>query len=65
MNRLFIMSDHKKYLTDRKDVLEKEIQEMSKAFEVKKEEFLKILGAIEMLEILDKEASIDLSLIHI
>lgn len=53
------MSDHKKYLTDRKDVLEKEIQEMSKAFEVKKEEFLKILGAIEMLEILDKEASID------
>ena len=59
MNRLFIMSDHKKYLTDRKDVLEKEIQEMSKAFEVKKEEFLKILGAIEMLEILDKEASMD------
>ena len=53
------MSDHKEYITKRKDALEKEIQEMSKAFEVKKEEFLKILGAIEMLEILDKEAAMD------
>ena len=53
------MSDHKEYLTKRKDALEKEIQEMPKAFEVKKEEFLKILGAIEMLEILDKEAAMD------
>jgi hypothetical protein len=53
------MSEHREYLTKRKNALEKEIQEMSKTFEVKKEEFLKLLGAIEMLDILDKEAAMD------
>jgi len=49
------MSDHAKSLTERKIALEKELLDMQKLFESKKEEYLKISGALEMLEILDKE----------
>lgn len=49
------MSDHVTMLTERRNALEKELLEMQKAFESKKEEFLKISGALEMLEILGKE----------
>ena len=49
------MSDHAKQLQERRNALEKELLEMQKVFESKKEEFLKISGALEMLEILDKE----------
>ena len=41
------MSDHKENLTKRAETLGKELQEMSKLFELK-EEFLKVQGAIEM-----------------
>lgn len=46
---------HKEELTKRADDLQKEIQELSKTFEFKKEEFLKVQGALEMLQILEDE----------
>ena len=46
---------HKEELTQRADNLQKEIQELSKTFELKKEEFLKVQGALEMLQILENE----------
>ena len=35
--------------------LQQEIQDLSKQFEMKKEEFLKVQGALEMLQILENE----------
>jgi len=49
------MADHKENLQTRAQELQAEIQEMQKQFEVKKEEFLKIQGAIEMLTVLESE----------
>ena len=49
------MADHKENLQARAEELQKEIQEMQKQFEVKKEEFLKIQGALEMLTVLESE----------
>tara|TARA_B100000945_G_scaffold297605_1_gene276795 strand:- start:259 stop:432 length:174 start_codon:yes stop_codon:yes gene_type:complete len=49
------MADHKENLIQRSQELQTEIQEMQKQFEVKKEEFLKIQGAIEMLTVLESE----------
>ena len=46
---------HKEDLTKRATDLQSEIQELSKTFEMKKEEFLKVQGALEMLQILDNE----------
>tara|TARA_B100000941_G_scaffold131500_1_gene92867 strand:- start:2237 stop:2401 length:165 start_codon:yes stop_codon:yes gene_type:complete len=46
---------HKEELTERATRLQAEIQELSKTFELKKEEFLKVQGALEMLQILDNE----------
>jgi hypothetical protein len=46
---------HKEELTERATKLQTEIQELSKTFELKKEEFLKVQGALEMLQILDNE----------
>tara|TARA_B100001113_G_C21032070_1_gene588396 strand:- start:957 stop:1121 length:165 start_codon:yes stop_codon:yes gene_type:complete len=48
---------HKEELTERARVLQTEIQELNKAFELKKEEFLKVQGALEMLQILENEKS--------
>jgi|TARA_B100001939_G_scaffold345546_1_gene362368 hypothetical protein len=53
------MSDHKENLTKRAETLGKELQEMSKLFELKKEEFLKVQGAIEMLTVLENEGTIE------
>jgi|TARA_B100002019_G_scaffold111962_1_gene96361 hypothetical protein len=55
------MSDHKENLTKRAETLGKELQEMSKLFELKKEEFLKVQGAIEMLTVLENEGTIESS----
>mgnify|MGYP001212291514 FL=1 len=55
------MSDHKENLTKRAETLGKELQEMSKQFELKKEEFLKVQGAIEMLTVLENEGTIESS----
>ena len=49
------MADHKENLQARAEELQKEIQEMQKQFEVKKEEFLKIQGALEMLTVHESE----------
>ena len=46
---------HKEDLTKRATDLQSEIQELSKTVEMKKEEFLKVQGALEMLQILDNE----------
>jgi|TARA_A100001037_G_scaffold28704_1_gene22863 hypothetical protein len=46
---------HKEELTERARVLQIEIQELNKTFEIKKEEFLKVQGALEMLQILENE----------
>tara|TARA_B100000886_G_scaffold199217_1_gene137332 strand:- start:170 stop:400 length:231 start_codon:yes stop_codon:yes gene_type:complete len=51
-----IMS-HKDELTERARVLQSEIQELNRNFELKKEEFLKVQGALEMLQILENEKS--------
>ena len=49
------MADHKANLEARAQELQKEIQQMKQQFEVKKEEFLKIQGALEMLQVLNTE----------
>tara|TARA_B100001109_G_C18490892_1_gene302383 strand:- start:107 stop:271 length:165 start_codon:yes stop_codon:yes gene_type:complete len=46
---------HKEELTERATQLQSEILEMQKNFELKKEEFLKVQGALEMLQILENE----------
>ena len=46
---------HKDELTERARVLQLEIQEINRNFELKKEEFLKVQGALEMLQILENE----------
>ena len=46
---------HKEELQERANALQGEIQELTRPFEVKKEEFLKVQGALEMLQILDNE----------
>ena len=46
---------HKEELTERARVLQSEIQEINRNFELKKEEFLKVQGALEMLQILENE----------
>ena len=48
---------HKDELTARAKVLQSEIQELNRNFELKKEEFLKVQGALEMLQILENEKS--------
>ena len=49
------MSSHKDSLAQRAEVLQKEIVELQKQFELKKEEFLKVQGALEMLQVLENE----------
>tara|TARA_B100000029_G_scaffold71947_1_gene63822 strand:+ start:178 stop:357 length:180 start_codon:yes stop_codon:yes gene_type:complete len=49
------MSNHKESLAQRAEVLQKEIVELQKQFELKKEEFLKVQGALEMLQVLENE----------
>ena len=51
----FQIMSHKEDLTKRATDLQAEIQELSKTFELKKEEFLKVQGALEMLQILENE----------
>lgn len=46
---------HKEDLQKRANDLQAEIQELSKTFELRKEEFLKVQGALEMLQILENE----------
>ena len=50
------MSNHKESLAQRAEVLQKEIVELQKQFELKKEEFLKVQGAKEMLGIIKIES---------
>ena len=49
------MSNHKESLAQRAEVLQKEIVELQKQFELKKEEFLKVQGALEMLQVIESE----------
>ena len=49
------MSNHKESLAQRAEVLQKEIVELQKQFELKKDEFLKVQGALEMLQVLENE----------
>ena len=49
------MSNHKESLAQRAEVLQKEIVELQKQFELKYEEFLKVQGALEMLQVLENE----------
>ena len=53
-SNLLIMS-HKDELMQRSTQLQTEIQEIQQSFELKKEEFLKVQGALEMLQIHDNE----------
>lgn len=46
---------HKEELLERSKTLQAEIQELTKQFEFKKEEFLKVQGALEMLQIIENE----------
>ena len=46
---------HKDELLERSKTLQAEIQELNRTFELKKEEFLKVQGALEMLQILENE----------
>ena len=48
---------HKEELEKRSSELQTEIQELNRTFELKKEEFLKVQGALEMLQILENEKS--------
>lgn len=50
------MTDYTKDLTERSEKLRLELQEMQKGFEMKREEFLKLQGALEMLQVLDKDS---------
>ena len=49
------MANHQESLAQRAEVLQKEIVELQKQFELKKEEFLKVQGALEMLQVLESE----------
>ncbi len=49
------MADHKEQLQKRAQELNEEIVALQKQFEVKKEEFLKVQGALEMLQIIENE----------
>tara|TARA_B100000945_G_scaffold317739_1_gene321179 strand:+ start:340 stop:519 length:180 start_codon:yes stop_codon:yes gene_type:complete len=49
------MASHQESLSQRAEVLQKEIVELQKQFELKKEEFLKVQGALEMLQVLENE----------
>ena len=51
------MTNHKESLAQRAEVLQKEIVELQKQFELKKEEFLKVQGALEMLQVIEKDAT--------
>ena len=46
---------HKEELTERASALQSELAEIQNQFELKKEEFLKIAGALEMLQVLENE----------
>ena len=49
------MANHQDSLSQRAEVLQKEIVDLQKQFELKKEEFLKVQGALEMLQVLENE----------
>tara|TARA_B100001250_G_scaffold393821_1_gene396982 strand:+ start:2974 stop:3153 length:180 start_codon:yes stop_codon:yes gene_type:complete len=49
------MTNHKETLSQRAEVLQREIVELQKQFELKKEEFLKVQGALEMLQVIESE----------
>ena len=49
------MAEHKEQLQKRAQELNEEIVAIQKQFEVKKEEFLKVQGALEMLQIIENE----------
>ena len=49
------MADHKEQLQKRAQELNEEIVALQKQFEVKKEEFLTVQGALEMLQIIETE----------
>ena len=49
------MANHQDSLSQRAEVLQKEIVELQKQFELKKEEFLKVQGALEMIQVLENE----------
>ena len=49
------MAEHKEHLQKRAQELNEEIVAIQKQFEVKKEEFLKVQGALEMLQIIENE----------
>ena len=44
------MANYQRELTQRAESLKIELQEMQKSFEMKREEFLKVQGALEMLK---------------
>lgn len=50
------MANYAKELTERSENLRIELQEMQKNFEAKREEYLKLQGALEMLQVLDKDS---------
>ena len=49
------MANYQAELTQRAESLKMELQEMQKSFEMKREEFLKVQGALEMLQVLEKD----------
>ena len=55
MDVIMAESNHKANLQQRAQQLQQELQEMSKQFDVKKEEFLKVQGALEMLQVIENE----------
>ena len=53
------MANYQAELTQRAESLKIELQEMQKSFEMKREEFLKVQGALEMLQVLEKDKAED------
>ena len=49
------MANYQAELSQRAESLKIELQEMQKSFEMKREEFLKVQGALEMLQVLEKD----------
>ena len=47
--------NHKEQLIQRSNNLQAELQELQKSFDLKKEEYLKLQGALEMLQVLENE----------
>tara|TARA_B100000287_G_scaffold22377_1_gene22004 strand:+ start:6751 stop:6933 length:183 start_codon:yes stop_codon:yes gene_type:complete len=47
--------NHKEQLIQRSNQIQQELVDLQKSFDLKKEEYLKLQGALEMLQVLENE----------